>query len=68
MIDCWVIYDHPKDFPDYWVARRFVNDQPTEDTLLSDSLEEMRLWMRKRRLACFYRADEDDPVIVETWL
>lgn len=67
-IDCWVIYDHPKDYPDHFVARRFMHDRPTPDIRLSESLEELRLWMRKRRLMCFHRAIEDDPKIVETWL
>lgn len=66
----WVIYYHPKDFPDKFVARRFNLDQPTPDHITSDSLEGIRsaLLEKEPGLVCLTRAPEDDPVILETWI
>lgn len=72
----WVIYDHPKDFPDKFVLRpHFVvsdgedgaREMPSWQEWIGDTLDEVR----KRvpwGLACFPRDEGDDPRIVESWL
>jgi len=69
----WTIYDHPLDYPDFYVARRFRLDRgpdpiPTLEVRLNTDLEQLRAVFRERGLYCFPRAPSDEPQIVETWL
>ncbi len=70
-MDCWVIYDHPKDYPSCYVARRWEmklgENVPTNEAYLSSSIETLREVVGHGRVR-FARAADDDPVIVETWL
>lgn len=74
-LDIWTIYDHPKDFPDAFIARRFEvrsttegGPQATADVIVSGNLKDIRREMRNRGLVCLTRQDEDDSAIIETWL
>lgn len=68
----WVVYDHPKDFPDQYVARQHVvgiaGNRPTGRTMGSDRLERVRAALENLGLVCIARSEKDDPVIIETWL
>jgi hypothetical protein len=72
VFDIWTIYDHPTDFPDNFVARRFEIAGPrpliTGDVLVARSLEALRAWMQSRDLFCIQRTVDDDEKIVETWV
>ncbi len=68
LLNMFVVYDHPKDYPAHFVVRRFEYDRPTDDVQLFASLHDLRLMMMYRGLSCLTRNPEDDPVIVETWL
>lgn len=67
----WVVYDHPKDFPDKWVLRpqRARRDGTIEagPAFLADTLDEIRALVPPflHRLPRF---PDDDPVIAETWI
>lgn len=73
----WVIYDHPKDFPDCFVARKHVvvgglppgisMSGATPETLTADTLAALREKLPPG-LTCLTRDLGDDPVILETWL
>lgn len=68
----WTIYDHPSDYPHGFIARQFLvhagGAEPTQSTI-EGSLEMIRqTLMVDMGLVCFRRNEEDDPVIVETWL
>jgi len=70
----WTVYDHPKDYPDSWVARRF-DILPTGEVWPSDSiiimpdLDDLRdVLAFQMHLVCLTRNEGDDPKIVETWL
>lgn len=70
-LSMWTVYDHPTDFPDSFVARRFEirgDVCPTNEFFLAKTLPEVREAMRKRGLFCLPRDGGDDPKIVETWL
>ena len=73
-LSMWTVYDHPKDHPDHFIARRWDigigRGQPTSETILSEDLGELRdrLIERYPDLYCIPRQEDDDPVIVETWL
>jgi len=73
LLDVWVIYDHPRDQPDWYIVRR---QQPTTTgTIQHESraygfhdLEKARAWLAQQGLTRLDRHPDDDPVIVETWL
>jgi hypothetical protein len=64
----WTIFDHPKDYPEYFIARKFVGEWPTQELFGSRNIEELRRVMVNRGLTRLDRHPDDDPVIVETWL
>jgi hypothetical protein len=64
----WVIYDHPKDYPNSYVARCFIYEQPTNSIIVADDLERLRDTMIEMGLVKLMRMPGDDPVILETWL
>lgn len=69
----WTIYEHPADYPDLFVARRFdiVPGEPeacaTQDILTAASLDELRSLL-PRGLTRIARFHDDEPQIVEVWL
>lgn len=67
MIKIWVIYDHPADFPEEYVARKFILDKPTKDMIVMPSLDEVRK-MLPPHLTRLDRHPSDDPKIIETWI
>jgi hypothetical protein len=72
ILSLWSIYDHPKDFPDDFVARMFHVDKsgshPTNKLMVGPSLNQLRATMQRAGLTCLTRNKEDPPQIVETWL
>jgi hypothetical protein len=70
-ISQWVIYDHPRDYPDHFVMRRWGitagNFFPTDDVALADTLPEIRQAVPPG-LYCLERYANDDPCIVEVWI
>lgn len=72
MIDLWVIYDHPSDYPNHFVVRRQrVNADSTisldSHCFLTVTIAEARSHIPSG-LTRVPRSAEDSPVIVETWL
>jgi hypothetical protein len=74
MISMWAIYDHPKDFPDSYVAREWrldqgINPVASGNHMTSKVLDELRERIMKAGCSlCFNRNENDDPVILETWM
>lgn len=68
----WVLYKHPRDFPDKYIARLHVLGSngyaATPEVLVADELEEVRQQLDAKGLVRLERNENDDPVIVETWL
>jgi hypothetical protein len=73
-LDVWTIYDHPRDLPGHFVVRRKrvlpgVADPVTDPKAYGfNELNSARLWLEQKGLTCIGRYDEDDPVIVESWI
>jgi hypothetical protein len=67
-LEIWTIYDHPRDFPNTFVARRFMYDRPTDRVITAPNVETLRSWFRQRGLCRIPRDPLDDPKIVECWL
>lgn len=67
----WAIYDHPKDYPDHYIARKWLvtkeGSKPTEVILADVNLESLRKCL-PAGLYCLPRQENDDPVLIETWL
>jgi len=72
VLPMWVVYDHPADFPNTYVARQHIigisGQEATDRTMEADTLESIRAAMVNLGLTCITRSPEDDPVIVEVWL
>lgn len=74
-LDHYVIYEQPKDFPDKFVVRRWLIVGGEEKSaliadkaaLLANTLDEARRLIPPGRYR-IPRAQEDDPIIVETWI
>lgn len=63
----WVVYDSPIDFPGRFVARKWLNNTPTNDLLQATTLDELR----NKLPDGLYRLDRDesdDSRIVESWI
>ena len=70
-IAIWTIYDHPKDDPDFFVARLFMGFKATDTTLSSIDLQDLRETlqaMHDYKMTCIPRAPSDPAVIVESWI
>jgi len=63
----WTVYDHPSDFPDYFVARKFDMNIPTQDYIADKSLTIIRDWLQGQGLTFLPRQEDDDPNIIEIW-
>lgn len=69
-LSMWMVYRHPLDFPNQYVARRWlvtVEPIPTDDLLIADDLESLRGKLPVGLLP-LAPSPGDDPNIVETWL
>jgi hypothetical protein len=64
----YVIYDHPKDLPEYFVVREWTGETPGKVFAITRQLEPIQQFLLRRGLIRFVRHPDDDPVIVETWL
>ena len=68
----YTIYDHPKDFPNHYVIKRdFIGTLVERDQnylFMHRNLDECRKQMTALRLSCVGRSEEDDPVILESWI
>jgi len=74
VMDIWVIYEKPVDFPDRFVARRHEircgTHNPTEEYYTATLLKILRVWVQGEAPGCVRipRSPGDDPKIVESWL
>ena len=70
-LSMWVIYEHPKDFPDKFVARLHMawkgGHAPTNCAVIGDTLDEVRDRLPEGVIN-IGRQIEDEPHIVEVWL
>lgn len=73
LLGIWTIYDHPTDFPDYFIARKWIiggkidEPQATDEILMDKDLDQLRAKLPVG-LYCMPRNAMDDSVIIETWV
>lgn len=67
----WTVYDHPADYPDWFVARPHIirpkTSGPMPMHLVSTTLDTLRL-MLPDGLTRLGRSPSDDPCIIEVWV
>jgi hypothetical protein len=70
LVAIWTVYERPKDYPQGYVARRFVIKAnlpiSTEETMFGLTPDDVRAQLPKG-LIRIERDPEDEPQIVETW-
>lgn len=69
----WVVADHPTDYPDYFIARkRYLEggkEYITNHLVGFYDLDKLHAYFREElHLVFLYRNEEDDPVIVGTYI
>lgn len=64
----WVVYDHPSDHPNSFIARLWRNGTPTLATITNADVDDIRSRLRREGLVCLARDGDDDPVIMEVWI
>ncbi len=65
----WVIYDHPRDFPDHFVVRIAWGLVKSPVAQLAPTLEAARRIAWKGGASfCLGRDSTDDPAIAESWI
>lgn len=64
----WTVYDHPKDWPHGFLARKWYGECPTSEVLAAPTLETLRWELEERGFIPLARDPGDDPCIVETWI
>lgn len=68
-LEIWTVYnDKTSDYPGQFVARLFLNDQPTTVVMFAPDLGTIRSRLRNKGFTRLPRQEADDPVIVEVWL
>jgi len=64
----WVVYDHPKDYPDHYIARRWDGIIGTDDILKDAKLEVIQQELELKGLVKLMPNEGDDPRILECWI
>ena len=69
----WTIYDHPSDYPDVfiarkWIARRDGTVEATPSIVTSKDIMRLRAEMMQMGLVKMMRSPGDDPKIMEVWI
>ncbi|MEJ7804354.1 MAG: hypothetical protein WKG03_00315 [Telluria sp.] len=70
-LDVWVIYDHPSDYPDGFIARMHNLTGPTSVTMTGPTLEDIRAAVQHVTPYVLTRIERDvtdDAVVVESWI
>ena len=73
MMEMFVIYERPRDYPDKFVVRVWVigavkgEPVPTQYFMLADTLEAARKFI-PYGLVCINRSESDELQIIESWI
>ena len=67
-VPIWTIYDSPIDHPGRFVARLWIDDQPTVHVRFATRINDLRKRLRSEGYVRLARDPNDDAKIVETWV
>lgn len=74
LMSTWTVYDHPADYPNSYVARRFevipgqLEPRRTNDLYLARDIEQMNQHFERLGLAFLSRFEADEPQIMGVWM
>lgn len=74
LMSTWTVYDHPVDYPEHFVARRFrivpgnLEPEVTSDFYLAKDIEQMNQHFERLGLAFLPRFAADEPKIMGVWM
>jgi len=67
----WTVYDHPPDYPEHFVARKFnvsaAGAVPCGTLVISTNLEDLQDELVAHGLSRLERSPQDDPKVLESW-
>lgn len=66
----WAIFDHPSDYPNYYVARSYIVRDAGIQVIggkLFKKIGEARSFMMYNGLVCMGRSQDDHPKLLEVW-
>ena len=67
-LSIWVVYDHPADWPSFYVAREWISEHKTGNMVLDRDLDRLRDHLLHAGKVKLLPMEGDDPLILETWL
>lgn len=71
-LEMWTVYDHPTDWPDGYIARKWVilptGPHATDECIVATGVSAIRNRFEEMGLVKLARSPEDDPSIMETWV
>lgn len=67
-VPLWVVYDGPREWPGWYVARFWEGETATSEVMVEKNLDQLRLKLQRRGLVKLDRNIGDEPHIVEVWL
>lgn len=74
VLSMWVVYEHPTDYPEKYIARRWEIDGSTPDgtrtdeVIIADKLDRLQFSMSQKGIKWIPRVPGDEPHIVGVWL
>ena len=66
-VELWAVFDRPNEHPESYVARRFLNNTPTEDFIVSPKLEGVEQALVDKGLVQV-KFDAENPKISQLWI
>ncbi len=67
-LEIWVIFNRPLDYPNGLIARKFLNDRPTNEYIIGQNLNELRKLFRKKGLVAISKSSDDPISLIESWI
>ena len=67
-LEIWAIFNRPLDYPNGLIARKFLNDRPTNEYIIGQNLNELRKLFRKKGLVAISKSSDDPISLIESWI
>lgn len=69
-MEIWIICAYPEAFPNSFMARKYFDNKPANDLIVSNSLKNLRAMMHKiteQELICLENTTHPKSEIIEAW-
>lgn len=67
IVEIWAVFDRPNEHPESYVARKFFNNTPTDDFIVSTKLEEVEQVLSGKGLVQV-KFEGENPKITQVWI